>query len=191
MSGIEHNAHQVARRRLGVAVAIRQELVAESKSLAEQVAAVMRREAPKFRSTTANSVRVDRESQLSFFIGPHTDYAKWRNAGRKPGKGLPRFFDPAAAAIVAWLQSRIGAIGSAGPSNPKWQTARKGSKRRTAAELELRDRYMAFSRHVRLHGLKADPFVARTAAQFRQAVPNALVAAVQRGIQRARQGGAA
>lgn len=178
--GIRHNAHDIARRWRGAAGQLEREMAATLDYLAPRVAATMKTEAPKHRSTLTNSITVVNEGRLSRLVRPSVDYAVWVHQGRKPGKGLPRFFDPAAASAVGWLEARLGAAARA--TNPKWRKARLGSKRRTAYELELRERYMAWSRHVKLHGIKADPFVTRTAQQWRGLAPAALRAAVRRTL---------
>lgn len=180
MSGITHNAPQVARRLTGAAGHVQRELAAELKGLSERVAARMRVNAPKFRSTLTNSVVVDAVSPLELVVRPTAAYAINVEKGRKPGKGLPRFFDPASAAAVAWLESRIR--GASLAENPKFRPGRIGSKRRTAAEKELRDRYMAWSRHVKSRGIRAQPFVRPTADEFRPIVGPALQAALRRGL---------
>ena len=184
MSGLEHNAHLVARKFKNAAAAIRAEVSGELHGQSELLAAEMKRRAETFRSQLVNSIRVDRESQLSYFVGPHVAHALWREKGRKPGKGLPRFFDPAAASVVAWLQANAPTSSAAGPIKPPGRQARIGSKRRQAEELALRDRYMAFSRHVKFKGLKAHPIVKPTADESRGRVNSALLAAVKRGAQR-------
>jgi len=185
---LEHNADRAALRLRGMGASIQAQLVRDMAPLAQRLAARMRQEAPKFRSTLANSVTVHQEEPLVVLVSPKVDYAALVNRGRKPGKGLPRFFDPASASIVAWLQGNLGATGSAGPLNPRWRSAKLGSQRRTQAELELRDRYMALSRHVKLHGIKANPYVDRTLAAFVPGAANTLADAVRRAI---RSGGGA
>ncbi|MBA4344391.1 MAG: hypothetical protein C0423_19805 [Methylibium sp.] len=181
---LEHNAHQVAQRYRNAAQAVRTELGRELVSLAELVAARMRVAAPKFRSTTANSVRVTAEGSLRYFVGPHTDYALWLERGRKPGKGLPRFFDPAAAGAVAWLEAQPVVVGPNGPLRPgSGRRARRGSARRQREELALRDRYMAWSRHVKAQGIRPHPFVKPTADAMSGQVHQLLLAAVRRGVQ--------
>lgn len=190
-NGLTHNADRVALRLQAVDTAIRAELQRKLQVLAQRAAAEMRRQAPKgSRSTLANSVQVrpDGADGLAVMVEPTVDYAKWVHGGRKPGRGLPRFFDPASASVVAWLQDRMGA--AARLANPKWRRARVGTARRTAAELELRDRYMALSRAVKARGIKADPFVTRTADAVRQATFDGLVVAVQDGIRKAGLGSA-
>lgn len=186
---VDHNAHAAAARLRAIRTAVRSELQRTLPELAQRVAARMRQEAPTFRSTLANSVRAveDGSAGLAWLVKPTVDYAPLVNRGRQPGKGLPRFFDPAAASVVAWLEGRIG--DQARALNPKWRRAAIGSKRRTQAELELRDRYMALSRHVRLHGIQANPFVARTRDAMARPTIDALAAAVRRAMQAAAAGG--
>lgn len=189
---VQTNASEVADRLGRVGLAVRAQLRQELDLRGQLAAGVMRREAPKWRSTLANSVRVRPEhaADLAVYVYPAADYAGWVHRGRKPGRGLPRFFSPAAASIVAWLEDRIADTRRA--ADPRWRKARVGTQRRTAAELELRDRYMALSRAVKARGLKANPFVTRTADQVRGPTIQALVEAVQRGVQRGLgRGGAA
>lgn len=191
---VQTNAGEVATRLNRVGIAVRAQLRQELELRGQLAAAVMRQEAPKWRSSLANSVRVQPQhagvADLAVYVYPAADYAAWVHRGRKPGKALPRFFSPAAASIVAWLEDRIADTRRA--ADPRWRKARLGTKRRTAAELELRDRYMALSRAVKARGLKANPFVTRTAKQVRGPTIQALVEAVQRGVQNAlNRGGAA
>jgi len=177
---IEHNAGRVAVRLHRQAGLLITEVQTTGRNLAERIAASMRLASPKFRSLLANSVRFDEVSVFEWLIAPHTESAPWVEKGRPPGKGLPRFFDPAAAQIVAWLEAHPRGGGT-------FRRPRKGTKAAVRHELELRDRYMALSRYVRAHGIKASPFVADTAAQYRDIVPRDLAAAVQRAL----EGGAA
>jgi hypothetical protein len=179
--GIQHNAHQVAQRYRGAAAALRGELSSTLDWLGPRVAVTMKQEAPKYLSTLTNSVTVVREDALSRLVKPTAAHAYNVEKGRKPGKGLPRFYDPAAKSAVGWLESKLN--GALRAANPKYRPGRIGSKRRTAFEQELKDRYMAWSRHVKLKGIKADPFVRRTTDQWRQLAPAALRAAVRRGLE--------
>lgn len=190
MTGLTHNADRAALRLHAASDHIRTELQRALPELAQRAAAEMRRQAPKgSRSTLANSIGAVQEdaSGLRWQVFPTADYAKWVHAGRKPGKGLPRFFDPASASVVAWLESRIGDAKRL--VNPKWRRARAGTARRSADELELRDRYMALSRAVKARGIKADPFVTRTAAAVQKSTVDGLVLAVQAGVRKAGLGG--
>jgi hypothetical protein len=177
---LTHNAEQVALHHRRAAQALLPEVRAELRRLAAQIAADMRQRAPKHRSTLTNSIRAAEEAPTTWTVRPNVEYARWVEAGRKPGKGLPRFFDPAAAQIVAWLDARLEGARAAG--NPKYRRGRLGSARRSAAELELRDRYMALSRAVRARGIKPAPFVAPTADAWRTQVPKRLQEAVQRAL---------
>lgn len=174
---LEHNAGVIAVRVHGQGNRVYGEMAGELRTLAGKIESRMRLASPKFRSLLANSVRADEVSVFEWFVGPHTDYAKWVEGGRKPGKALPRFFDPAAAQIVAWLEAHPRGGGT-------FKRPRKGTKAAVQHELQLRDRYMALSRYVKRRGIKAQPFVAETAAEYRDIVPRDLAAAVQRGLQR-------
>lgn len=163
--------------------ALQPELRRERAGLAQLVAARMRLKAPKgARSTLVNSIRDEEVDANTHLIKPHAAYAYNVEKGRKPGKGLPRFFDPAAASAVAWLEMHLrrGRI----KANPKYRAARVGSKRRSVEELELRDAYWAWSRAVKFRGIKAQPFVRETADEMQTPVVQGLIAAVQRAAQR-------
>lgn len=170
--GIEHNGHDVAQKITRVAARWEGAASQFLDHWAERAAARMKENAPKFKSTLTNSIRVQREAKFVRFIGPNVDYAQWVEKGRKPGKGLPRFFDPAAQAAQDWLRGHIG--DEKRGLNSKWRPGRIGSGRRMQEETELRDRYMAWSRSVKLHGIKAQPFVKPTADEMR---PQVLAAA--------------
>jgi hypothetical protein len=188
---LTHNAHGVAVKLNAAGRNMASEVQGELRSLASRIAADMRQRAPKHRSTLANSVREQQEGPWAWTVRPNVDYAANVEKGRKPGKGLPRFFDTTAAQIVGWLDARLE--GARLAANPKYRRGRVGSARRTAAELELRDRYMALSRHVKLYGIKPHPYVKPTADAWREPAAQALAAAVRRGVQQAGlgQGGAA
>lgn len=177
------NASGSAVRLRAFAAALQPELRAERAGLAQVVAQRMRLKAPKgARSTLANSVRAEEESADAHLVRPMTNYAKWVEGGRKPGKGLPRFFDPAASGAVAWLEMNLRTARV--KANPKYHKARIGSRRRQAEELELRDAYMAWSRAVKLRGIKAQPFVKPTADEMQGPVVQGLLAAVRRAAAR-------
>lgn len=127
--------------------------------VAEMVARTMRRLAPKgANSHLVNSIKTQQINANTWDIGPNEDYAPYVEDGVKPGgKGLPRFFDPAAKSVVDWLKS----------------TAFKGSHKGGMAtralqsqELELRDRYHGLAKHIRQFGVKAQPFVEPTAREM-------------------------
>lgn len=179
---ITHNAHEVAHRYTKASRGLPGLAMRFLDEWSERVAARMREKAPKgARSTLTNSIRPRRESNFVRFIGPEVFYALYVEKGRKPGKGLPRFSDPSARAAQDWLRSRLG--DERRGANPKWKQGRLGSGRRQAEERELEDRYMAWSRSVKLHGIKPHPFVGPTAQEMR---PQILAAAKEL----ARQAGA-
>lgn len=187
MSKPASNAPAVAARLRSAQAAVRAELQAELGVQAEKVAGVMKLEAPKFRSTLTNSVRASRVSAFEWLVRPYTDYDKWVQLGRKPGKGLPRF-DPGSAA-VAWLQSKLNLARLA--VNPRYRPGRRGSARRSAEDQELRDRYWAWSRAVKQRGIKPNDYVGRTRDRTTADVQAALAVAVQRGLRAHLKGGAA
>ncbi len=145
---------------------------AELDVLAQMAASKMRQRAPKWRSTLTNSIRVDKPETLVREVRPGAAHAEAMEFGVKPGgKGLPRFFDPASADIVAWLQSKA----FAGQRRPK-----QGSRLMQAAELALRDRYAGLAWHVRRHGVKARPFVEPTRREMEPIVLARMDLAVRR-----------
>ncbi|MBY0236212.1 MAG: hypothetical protein K2W93_14625 [Burkholderiaceae bacterium] len=185
---IRHNAPQQAARLNATGRAVRRELATALPGLVAHVAATMRQLAPKDLSVMANTVKAERRGPLEYFVAPTTDYAKWVDAGRKPGKGLPLF--AAGLPIVEWLRRRL--VDKARAANPKFRKPRAGSRRAEEFEEDLKARYLAFSRHVKAHGLKAHPFVKPTADANRDLVHEGLIAAVRRGIAAAAaKGGAA
>lgn len=182
------NAAAVAARLRRARDAVQAELAGELSLQAQRAEAVMKREAPKYLSTMTNSIRAEKQSDTEWLVRPHTDYAKWVVHGRKPGKGLPRFFDPASSAIVAWLESKLRDARRA--INPRYRPDRVQGARYTAEALELHDRYWMLSRAVKARGIKPNNYVKRTADRLQGTVPDALAAAVRRGL-RQMQGGLA
>lgn len=175
---IEHNAPQQARRLNATGRAVQREVATALPGLVEHVAATMRQLAPKDLTVMANSVKSQRRGPLEYFVAPATDYAKWVDRGRKPGKGLPLF--AVGLPIVEWMRRRL--VNQAQAANPKFRKPRAGSRRAEEFEDELKTRYLAFSRHVRARGLKAHPFVKPTADANRTLVNEGLIAAVRRGL---------
>lgn len=174
MIGVQHNAYTVAARLEARGPAMARELGNELDVQARLVARTMRREAPKFQSVLVNSIHVEKPDAMQRVVAPGVDYAQAVHDGVKPGKGLPRFFDPEANDIVRWLESKV--------RGPKGKP-RRGTGRFTAAELELRDRYQGLSWHVRQYGTKANPFVERAFVEHASSVVAALKAAALRGLQ--------
>ena len=143
--------------------------------LAQETVRTMQRLVPKYLSTLQTSIKATKTGEFEYEIKPSVAYAWYVDKGVKPGgKGLPRFFDPASASIVAWLQSHP----RGGGSNPR--KARIGSKAFQAANLALRDRYEGLAWHVRHKGVKAQPFVEPTAVAMEPVLLSRLNLAVRR-----------
>lgn len=146
-------------------------LVDELARLAQEAVRFMRQKAPKWRSTLTNSVHAEQVSDVEWLVRPGVDYAEAVEEGRKPGKGLPRWSDPAAADIVAWLTTKAFA---------GRRRARRNSMKVVRENLELRDRYQGLVWHVRHFGIKASPFVAPTVEHMRQFFPQRMSLAARR-----------
>jgi hypothetical protein len=174
MAGVQHNAHVIAAR-----FARRAELVKSATHdavtvQAQLVARELRRRVAKFRSEAANSIAVEELGPTEQQVIVGSDHAWYIEKGVKPGgKGLPRFFDPQSADIVAWLQTQLRAGG---------RTPAKGSKRFQSAELELRDRYEGLAWSIRHYGVKAQPFVEPTVQEMAGPVAVALRKAVMAAL---------
>lgn len=174
--GVQHNAHVAARHLHLRGLAVGRELDDEVTIQAQLVARRMREIVAKFRTHLANSIHVEDRGKQVKFVAPAMDYAEAVEKGVKPGgKGLPRFFDPAAADAVAWLMTKL---------RGGKRAAKKGSTAFQKAELTLRDAYEGWAWHVRKFGVKAQPYVAPTAremgAPVARALRNRLVAALRR-----------
>lgn len=158
------------------------EMVSELDVLAQIAARRMRDRAAKWRSFLADSVGVSSPEPMVREIRPGVAYAEAVEEGVKPGKkGLPRYFDPASKGIVDWLQAK--AFAGAG-------RVRKDTKRFTARELELRDRYEGLAWSVRHKGIRAQPFVEPTAREMADLMPRRLDLAGRRVLARREAGGA-
>lgn len=155
MAGVEHNAFEVAARFRAMGPNARAAALREFSVWVQKVVRTMRSKAPKFQSELTNSVHAESRGELEALVAPGVSYSLARETGTRPG-GLPRFNDPAAAPILAWLQSKA----FAGQRSP-----RRGSAAFTARELELRDRYQGLAWHVRRHGTQATPYVRPTAEE--------------------------
>lgn len=154
---------------------------AELDRLATQAVDLMRRGAPKWRSTLTESIKVRSPSADVREIGPRVAYAEAVERGVKPGgKGLPRFMDPASVEIVAWLRSKAFA---------GVRVARVGTKRRQGYELALRDRYEGLAWHVRHKGVRAQPFVAPVAREMEAVFAQRMAQAVRRALAARSSGG--
>lgn len=170
---VKHNAYYVAARIEARGPALEKAMADALDVQAQKVMRKMRAEAPKFQSVLTNSIYVEKPTAMSRLIAPGTNYAEAVHEGVKPGKGLPRFNDPRAGDIIAWLQ-RTAFAGR--------RTPRKGSKGAVMQNLELRDRYQGLSWHVRHFGTKANPFVKRTHEAMAGTVVAALKAAALKAL---------
>ena len=157
-------------------------MVDELSKLAQEAVNFMRMQAPKWRSTLTNSIRADKVSDHEWSIGPGVDYGRAVEEGRGPGKGLPRWSDPAAADIVAWLTTKVFA---------GRRRAKRTSMKAVNENLELRDRYQGLAWHVRHKGIKAHPFAAPTLDMMERAFPARLELAARRYLASQQAGGGA
>lgn len=178
---LSHNAYELSVQLDAHGAAAERAFFAEAARLAQEVARRMRERAPKWRSTLTNSIAVSMPAPMTWEVRPGVAYAIHQEEGRRPGKHLPRFFDPAARPIVEWLASKAFAGG---------RRLKVGSRAMQTRELSLRDRYMGLSWHAKHKGLKANPFVEPTYREFEVAGPQRLALAVERAVAAANgQGG--
>lgn len=153
-----------------------QELHQEMHTLAGMAGRAMQRLVPKSRSTLWKSIDVRQVDPETYDIRPTVNYSEFVEYGVAPGgKGLPRFFDPASASIVSWLQSKA----FSGQHKPK-----KQSRGLQSWNTELRDRYEGLAWHVRHFGVKAQPFVEPTAKEMEPVMQRRLDLAVRRVLAR-------
>lgn len=157
------------------------EISNELTRLSREIVRRVRELAPKWRSELTNSIVPRPTGPLAWEIRPGVQHGLYRERGQRPGKHLPRFFDPAAKPIVDWLASKAFA---------GLKRVRQGTKRFTARELELRDRYMGLSWHVKRKGLRAQPFMEPVALVMQKVVPERLTAVVERMVRAANGQGA-
>lgn len=150
------------------------EMAGELNASAELLAGRMRRLARKHRSMMALSVRISQPEPLVRDIGPTAEYAAPQEEGIKPGgKGLPRFHDPEAADVIAWLSTQA----FRGQRAP-----RRNSMAAVRQNLELRDRYEGLAWHIRHKGIKPGPFVKPAFDQLEPAIRVRLQAAGERAL---------
>lgn len=178
---LTHNAHQVSAELELHGQAMEDEFSAFMNRVAQEAARKVRELAPKWRSTLANSITPWRVDRFTWEVRVGAEHGLYREKGQKPGKHLPRFFDPAAKGIVDWLASHAfkGA-----------RRVSRGTRAFMRRELELRDRYMALSWHVFHKGLKAQPFVEPVGVELQKTFPARVEDLVKRMVAQA-NGGAA
>lgn len=168
MAGITHNANRVAQRLERMGPAMVREVSQELDRQGQLMARAMQREAPKFQSTLATSIHVETPEPMQRVVAPGVDYALAVHQGRKPGKGLPAYFDPAAKPLQDWIEQMAGG----GPRK----------RERQSHELALRDIYQAMSWKVKHHGIKGNPFAQRAFEERVSATAAALKEAAVRGL---------
>ncbi len=176
---LTHNAHEVSAALDLQGEDLERSIADELARISREVSRRMRDLAPKYRSELTNSIVPMPDGPLAWVIRPGVEHGLYREKGQRPGKGLPRYFDPAAKAIVDWLASKAFA-GLA--------RVRKGTGRFTARELELRDRYMGLSWHVKRKGLRAQPFVEPVALVLERSFPQRMAEFVERLVREANAG---
>ena len=157
-------------------------MVDELSTLAQEAVVFMKMQAPNWRSQLVNTMRADKVSADEWHIGHGADYGQAVEEGRAPGKGLPRWNDPAAGDIVAWLRTKVFA---------GRRRARRTSMKAVHENLELRDRYQGLAWHVRHKGIKAHPFAAPTLEMMERAFPARLELAARRYLASAQPPGGA
>ncbi|MGE4238713.1 hypothetical protein, partial [Hydrogenophaga sp.] len=155
------------------------EVANELNRVSAEIVRRMRDLAPKWRSNLVNSIDRRPDGPLAWTVRPGVEHGLYREKGQRPGKHLPRFFDPAAKPIVDWLASKAF-TGLA--------RVRKGTGRFTARELELRDRYMGLSWHVKRKGLRAQPFAEPVALVMERTFPLRMTEFVERLVREANAG---
>lgn len=167
----------------GHGAAVERAVAGELARLAQETARTMKRLAPKWRSTLTNSIAAIKTGDMAWEIGAHVAHAPYVEDGVKPGgKGLPRFFDPAAKSIVDWLESK--AYG--GQRKPRMATRALQSR-----ETELRDRYEGLAWHIRHKGVRAQPFVKPAFDELEAKAPERVAAAVRAVLDRGGAGAVA
>lgn len=162
------NIHQVTASMTAAGDGLERSLCDELARLAQHAVVLMKNRAPKWRSTLTNSIHAEQVSAVEWHAGPGVDYAQAVEEGRGPGKGLPRWSDPDAADIKAWLTSKAFA---------GRRRARRNSMKAVHEDLELRDRYQGLAWHVLHHGVKAHPYVKPTAELMRRIFPERMAQA--------------
>jgi len=172
---VMHTAHVVLRMER-MSPLMESELERELSISAQMVERRQRALAPKFRSLLVETISVQRAAPLERDIGPAAAYAAPQEEGVRPGgKGLPRFSDPEAADIKAWLQTQA----FKGRSKPRANTMAA-----VRADLELRDRYEGLAWHIRHKGVKPTPHVLPALQQLEKEIQQRMQAAAQRAIER-------
>lgn len=179
------NTHEVRIAMQAQGEGLQAALIDELERQASEATAFMRQRAPKFRSALTESIDRHQISETEWEVRPAVEYSRAVEDGSRPGKGLPRWSDPEAADIKAWLTSKAFA---------GRRRARRNSMKSVHENLELRDRYEGLAWHVRHRGVKAQPYVRPTAEMMRAQFPRRMELAARRylaAVGGAGRGGAA
>ena len=182
MNSTVHNVQRVTLAIQAEGEGLVRALTDEMAQLAQEAVRFMKNRAPKWRSTLTNSIHAEMVDPTSWRIGPGVAYGRAVEEGRGPGKSLPRWSDPAAADIKAWLTSKVF---------KGRKRARKGTMGVVREDLELRDRYQGLAWHVRHKGIKAHPFAAPTLDMMERTFPARLELAARRFLAGQQAGGGA
>lgn len=182
MGTVEQSTRQVVASIRFKGEGVEQHVAAAMSRLAGEAARAMRSNAPKYQSTLTDSIKADVVTPLHYVVGAHVAHAAAVELGRKPGKALPRFFDPAAADVVKWLETKA----FAGVRKPK-----SGSKKFTLREMELRYRYLGLSRKVKAKGIAAQPFAQPVVDGLKRTMPQRVGEAVRAALLQNGGGGVA
>ena len=162
------NVHQVTASMAAAGDGLERALCDELARQAQHAVALMKNRAPKWRSTLTNSIHAEPVSAFEWHAGPGADYGQAVEEGRGPGKGLPRWSDPDAADIKAWLTAKAFA---------GRRRARRNSMKAVHEDPELRDRYQGLAWHVLHHGVKPHPYVKPVADLMRRIFPERMAQA--------------
>lgn len=138
---------------------------------ADEVAREMKDAAPKAFSNLVNSIHIERESDLSRFVGTDVNYAPYVEDGTPPGTMPPR------ESLEGWIKQKSFAdrVSIYGPRKPRRFNSKKHGD-------ELRERSFALALYIKKHGTRAQPFVAPTAEKMGSRVLALLSDGVDAGV---------
>lgn len=140
-----------------------------------ELAADLKRAAPKSLSTLTNAIRAKVISPLHMQVVIGTNYARQVSEGTRPG------YMPPPQNLLAWVRRRSGIR----------KLARRGSPKRASQERELRDRAWGLALHIRRHGTKPNPYVENTLEAKRSRLQQLVDTGVADGIRELGWGGRA
>lgn len=138
----------------------------------DEVAREMKLEAPKAFSNLVNSIRAERDSVLSRWVGSGLNYAIDVERGTGPAAGRAPYF-PNVANLEPWVKLRSGI---------SLRNTRQGTPQRQGQLDDLRDRAWAAARAIAMRGTRAQPFVGPTAEKMAPRVAAILGGSVDRTL---------